>query len=463
MKIKGRLSIRTSILLAISLTVASTVLAAGAIYGYQLYRSARYVQRLRAKAIAETYAAHALALVRQSPTPDLRPWLNGMTWHPATRLLAVLDPQGRVMALRGSEALLDRYLKHGAAEHGAGGDDGGLSSVEPAVWTIETGPGEEIPDITLVAMPLRDPDTGHLLAMLVCAERTASDLALPSTEVYLFFVGLLGIAGLGVALGTWYLKASVLTPLSLLSQRGLGGTLRAVIPPLPVHRPDEIGQLAKVLTDLHQDREQWRESTVQLRHSISQRVSNETARITKELQQTRREVWTDPLTGLGNRRLFDDKFAQIYDSQHRSGQDIAVVMIDVDNFKSLNDTLGHQAGDELLRFMGELLRQCLREDDLAVRMGGDEFMLILPGVSAEDAFAIAERTVRLFAQRAALLPSDPKPTMSSGIAALMANRPSSAKGLINMADQALYVAKGAGKGQAVIYSPSLRAAKPTDE
>ena len=127
-------------------------------------------------------------------------------------------------------------------------------------------------------------------------------------------------------------------------------------------------------------------------------------------------------------------------------------MLDVDNFKILNDTLGHKAGDELLWFIGELLQQCVRVEDLAIRLGGDEFALLLPGASARNAKTIADRMSRLFAQRAALLDVDPKPAISVGVASLLEHRPDSPEDLIQMADLALYSAKRGGKSQVVIYT-----------
>jgi len=126
-------------------------------------------------------------------------------------------------------------------------------------------------------------------------------------------------------------------------------------------------------------------------------------------------------------------------------------MLDIDYFKTLNDTLGHRAGDHLLEFTGDLLRQCLRPQDLAVRYGGDEFVLILPAVTAKDARTIAERTVRLFAQQARLLEVNPKPSMSGGVASLWQHEPETPEGLLAIADEALYLSKRSGKSCVHIY------------
>jgi two-component system cell cycle response regulator len=204
------------------------------------------------------------------------------------------------------------------------------------------------------------------------------------------------------------------------------------------------------------DIEQWRARASRLEHSISDRVALETERITRELKNAQKAVWTDPLTHLGNRRLLDDKFAEIFAAQRDSKRDLAIVMMDLDNFKVLNDTLGHKAGDELLRFTGELLQQCLREQDLAIRYGGDEFVLVLPSVSSEQARTITDRTITLFAQQARLVPISTKPTMSAGIASLRQHTPISAESLLQMADAALYQAKSSGKACTQIYVPQSK-------
>jgi diguanylate cyclase (GGDEF)-like protein len=140
-------------------------------------------------------------------------------------------------------------------------------------------------------------------------------------------------------------------------------------------------------------------------------------------------------------------FAQV----REAGDDLALIMIDVDYFKSLNDTLGHRAGDEVIRFVGELLRQCVREEDLAIRYGGDEFLLVLPGLNAAMATKVADRIVKLFGQQARLLAVEPKPGMSAGVASLKEHRPGNPPAFLQMADQALYQAKKLGKARVCVY------------
>jgi len=131
--------------------------------------------------------------------------------------------------------------------------------------------------------------------------------------------------------------------------------------------------------------------------------------------------------------------------QREKDEDLAVVMIDVDNFKTHNDTLGHQAGDELLRFVGDLLRGSIRPSDHAIRYGGDEFALLLLNVDKRHACIIVERIVKLFAQYAATLGETTTVSLSAGVATMKGDKCHDPQGLLAHADAALYKAKRGGK------------------
>ena len=99
---------------------------------------------------------------------------------------------------------------------------------------------------------------------------------------------------------------------------------------------------------------------------------------------------TDPLTGLVNHRGFHEVLARTLRLARREGTQVAVVTIDLDDFKEMNDTYGHPYGDEILHAVGARLRRLIRASDLAARIGGEEFALILPGSDGEGAFAVSE-------------------------------------------------------------------------
>ncbi len=151
-------------------------------------------------------------------------------------------------------------------------------------------------------------------------------------------------------------------------------------------------------------------------------------------------AFRDPLTGLANRRAFDDALGELVKDSGAGG---AVMMLDVDAFKTINDEQGHQAGDALLRTVGHAIMRAVRAGDVAARYGGDEFAVLLPGASVEVARDIGDRI------RAAVA-TDAKPVKVSAGVAVLAGDP---RGALLAADTALYAAKAAGRNCLVCADP----------
>lgn len=155
---------------------------------------------------------------------------------------------------------------------------------------------------------------------------------------------------------------------------------------------------------------------------------------------------TDALTGLSNRRDFMERTEAAWRLHLRLGQPMAVVMLDLDHFKSLNDRHGHAVGDTALRMTGEVLRQSLRDVDICGRLGGEEFALALPGSGVEEARVVAER----LRQAVAALRFDSAQgavgfTASFGVAAVCGDQ--GVEQALSQADRQLYQAKAAGRNQ----------------
>jgi diguanylate cyclase (GGDEF)-like protein len=149
----------------------------------------------------------------------------------------------------------------------------------------------------------------------------------------------------------------------------------------------------------------------------------------------------DPLTGLLNRRAFDVSLDQLFRLAKRHVRPLSLLMLDVDNFKSYNDTFGHPAGDELLQRLAELLGKHPRATDLVARVGGEEFAMLLPETELPGALVLAER-VRRDVER---YPGFRRPmTISIGVASMTAST-SDAAVLVQASDTALYAAKGQGR------------------
>jgi diguanylate cyclase (GGDEF)-like protein/PAS domain S-box-containing protein len=168
-----------------------------------------------------------------------------------------------------------------------------------------------------------------------------------------------------------------------------------------------------------------------------------------------RQARTDPLTGLFNRRAFMDELARRIDRLERDGLPGALLYIDLDQFKALNDLRGHDAGDAALCQTAHLLRQVTRPTDLLARFGGDEFVIWLDGA---DAFAAAERAEQLRLAGPRLLAEapggqGPRLTLSIGIAARWPGHGEDADSLLHRADQAMYAVKRAGRGHWRVAQP----------
>ena len=161
---------------------------------------------------------------------------------------------------------------------------------------------------------------------------------------------------------------------------------------------------------------------------------------------------TDPLTGLQNRRGFEESFGAEVERAKREGRSLTVLLGDLDHFKSLNDKMGHPAGDAALVRVGQLLLAALRRPDPVARTGGEEFALILPGAAGDVAWGIAER-VRASVEE--VFQGDPVPlTISLGLAQFPQNG-NTADNLLDAADQALYAAKRLGRNRSVIFSEEI--------
>lgn len=157
---------------------------------------------------------------------------------------------------------------------------------------------------------------------------------------------------------------------------------------------------------------------------------------------------TDPLTGLNNRRSMMEMLEKELERSQRGNSALSLIMLDVDFFKRVNDGFGHQQGDEVLKGLAELLRQALRQYDMAARFGGEEFALILPGVDLDEAVKVAERLRRqVEAYRFETAGNPLEVTISLGIACHPGADIHTVDDLIREADYALYSAKRNGRNR----------------
>ena len=215
---------------------------------------------------------------------------------------------------------------------------------------------------------------------------------------------------------------------------------------LPLHRVDEVGQLARIVHELMAWTIREHIQARQLRKSFADKVHKAINRATTDLKNM---AMRDPLTGLGNRRFVDENLEELVQSARHTQTDLVCITFDVDNFKQVNDTLGHAVGDELLIFIASLIQASVRGDDYPIRLGGDEFVLLMPGCDMDHATRITGRMVVLFRQHVQMAFPQVPVSLSVGLASLAQDSPADGRGLMELADQRLYEAKRAGKDQLV--------------
>jgi diguanylate cyclase (GGDEF)-like protein/PAS domain S-box-containing protein len=183
-------------------------------------------------------------------------------------------------------------------------------------------------------------------------------------------------------------------------------------------------------------------------HDVTQRRELE--------EQLSHQAFHDPLTTLANRALFLDRVSNALERSRRTFLRVAVLFIDVDDFKTVNDSLGHAAGDELLVGVAGCLRDAVRDADAVARLGGDEFAVLLEGVDAGQAEIVAGRLLDSLDRPIVVEGTEIFPRASIGIA--LGGAGASGSSLLREADAAMYDAKSAGKGRYSTFRPELHAA-----
>jgi len=207
----------------------------------------------------------------------------------------------------------------------------------------------------------------------------------------------------------------------------------------------QLVEVARELREGHLDRR------TELRRSdelgeLAQAFDEMAASLESQVEETRRLAVTDELTGLANRRKFREELARELERSRRFGLEIALLMMDIDHFKRINDTHGHPVGDQVLQGIAAVMGSGLRNIDLACRFGGEEFALLLPATPGSDAVHVAERLRAAVADRPLGPDGEIHVTLSAGVASYPADGETAAD-LVRVADMRLYAAKQGGRNR----------------
>jgi diguanylate cyclase (GGDEF)-like protein len=314
-----------------------------------------------------------------------------------------------------------------------------ITSPRPVFWTLVTGSALTggVWSFTFISISEQLP-TGLqylLLAVIVIIAAISLALMVVIREYFLAFVfsALFPIA--------WWSMARVWDG----TQNLITGLLLLGVTALLVFASNGIHETFRRMLSLAWQQEAMARELGQITNSLRDR--------NRQLQEARRQLTdlanVDELTGLGNRRRVNKALRDEVSRVQRSGGALSVVLIDVDYFKNYNDTYGHPAGDEVLRRLGALLRRVsARAGEVVARFGGEEFIMILPGVGLDDAMQVAERLQRLI--RDENIPhiaseSSDRITVSQGVVALQPDADMNPGTIIARADRALYRAKNEGR------------------
>jgi diguanylate cyclase (GGDEF)-like protein len=256
---------------------------------------------------------------------------------------------------------------------------------------------------------------------------------------------LIGLAVLATIPAIFLIVRRVTRPLNHMAAVATRFAYGDLSPRISVRGSDEIARLARALNAMADHLSVSRAELLQLNAELEKRIEQRTRELVDLAAR-------DPLTSLYNRRHFAEVLSYEFAAAVRYDKDLSLMMVDLDNFKGVNDTHGHRVGDEVLLLVAKVISDELRSADIAARYGGDEFIILLPHTPRPEAEILATRIrERLLETAAKVLPYVPV-DVSLGIASLQTTEALSPDILIHEVDAALYTVKRTGKGR-VAHAP----------
>lgn len=242
-------------------------------------------------------------------------------------------------------------------------------------------------------------------------------------------------------------KSSIGAHLKFLTAEG--SVLKFVVNASPILGGNDVTQGVLITLD---DITELEERNSALQTLVSRLEESQT-----QVQQQNKELHflatRDSLTGCLNRRAFNEMFEKAFKDALQNHAELSCIMVDIDHFKAVNDNYGHATGDIIIKLLAEILTTNTRKVDLVGRYGGEEFCLVLPGLTVEEAISVAERIrLRIKTESAERYENGPRVTASLGVASIF-DKPSDPGELNKFADEALYVAKESGRNKVVRWQP----------
>lgn len=221
--------------------------------------------------------------------------------------------------------------------------------------------------------------------------------------------------------------------------------------------PESVGEVRGLIEDILTETRNMQERTKELEQALDE-STKELASISDHLVAARHQAMTDGLTGIANRRYFDERLEDLTAEATRDNEQLCLLIGDIDHFKAFNDTHGHRVGDQVLKQVARTLTQCIKGRDVAARYGGEEFAVILPHTDLKGALRVSEQIRQSIAKKKIRLKSSGQTlgaiTMSIGASLYLPGE--SKVALVERADQALYRAKAEGRNRTVADKPEDR-------
>jgi diguanylate cyclase len=209
---------------------------------------------------------------------------------------------------------------------------------------------------------------------------------------------------------------------------------------------NDLTQIQHFMVDIIKDTNNIAESSRQLNQQLEEATSQIT-NLSKQLEETEREVLLDALTGLNNRKAFDRKIKEFYEKYKKKKAFFSVIMLDIDFFKKFNDQYGHQIGDEVLSIVGSNLRRSLKGKDFPARYGGEEFIILLQDTLLDNACVVADQIRKEISKKRLKIKKTGQTigniTVSIGVSEICER--DTTLTVVGRADDALYLAKDSGR------------------
>jgi diguanylate cyclase (GGDEF)-like protein len=273
------------------------------------------------------------------------------------------------------------------------------------------------------------------------------------------FIGVVVLVILAIV-GTLFITRRLVAPIRQLMRaaRAVGAGKLDVY--LAAKSSDELGLLTHTFNHMTQRLAESQAEVATYQRTLEDKVAQRTKELEVATAQAYKLAQHDILTGLPNRSLLNQRLKQIVAQASRDGNQVACLFLDFDHFKRINDTLGHDAGDQLLQAVAQRLTSAVRESDTVARLGGDEFVLILPGLdpsnSAFEVMSVLTRVRESFLAPFRLIDQTPTLTCSIGVSVYPVDA-TDPNGLIKQADTAMYAAKEAGRNAYRFYTADMNA------